>query len=121
MGNMKIQKQALLVTALVFVSSTAIAADRKVKCQIDSYGEPSYKGTCLFLPDTNGSFSLENLAKGKSLTGTVSMISVTVIEKGVAEVRGLTTEGINSRWGAAKRSSKDQACWEGEDFKVCAW
>ena len=121
MGNMKIQKQALLVTALVFVSSTAIAADRKVKCQIDSYGEPSYKGTCLFLPDTNGSFSLENLTKGKPLTGTVSMISVTVIEKGVAEVRGLTTEGINSRWGAAKRSSKDQACWEGEDFKVCAW
>ena len=118
---MKIQTLALLAMALVFTGNPSIAADRKVKCQIDSNGEPSYKGSCLFLPDTNGSFALENLAKYKPLTGTVSMISVTVIEKGVAEVRGLTADGINSRWGEAKRSAKDQACWEGEDFKVCAW
>jgi hypothetical protein len=96
----------------VFVSSTAIAADRKVKCQIDSHGEPSYKGTCLFLPDTNGSFSLENSTKDKPLTGAIRMVSVTIIEKGVAEVRGLTADGINSRWGEAKRSSKDKACWK---------
>jgi len=107
--------------AFAFIGSQSIAADRKVKCQIDSNGEPTYKGSCLFLPDTKGSFSLANPAKGKLLTGTISMVSVTVIEKGVAEVRGLTTDGVNSRWGEAKRSLKDKACWQGEDFKVCAW
>lgn len=35
-------------------------------------------------------------------------------------VRGLTSEGINSRWGEAKRSKKDKSCWIGEDFKICA-
>lgn len=28
---------------------------------------------------------------------------------------------MNSRWGEAKRSSQDKACWVGGDFKVCAW
>ena len=49
------------------------------------------------------------------------MVSVDIIEKGVAEVRGLTKDGINSRWGSAKRDLKDKACWKGDDFKVCAW
>ncbi len=106
---------ALLAASLL--SSQALAADRVVNCQINTY-----KGSCLFSPDTpKGSFSLANPDKDKPLTEAIILVSVTVIEPGVAEVSALTAEGINSRWGEAKRSSKNKACWEGEDFKVCAW
>lgn len=123
--NMKTITQILAI-ALLAISSHAMAKDRIVKCQIDSNGESGkietiYKGSCLFIPDTKGSFGLANPVKDKPLTDTINMISVMMIEKGVAEVRGLTMDGINSRWGEAKRSTTDKACWEGVDFKVCAW
>lgn len=109
----------ILITLLTaaLLSSQALAADRVVKCQVNTY-----KGSCVFSPDMpKGSFSLANPDKDKPLNEGITLISVTVTEPGVAEVSGLTAEGINSRWGEAKRSSKDKACWEGEDFKVCAW
>jgi len=112
---MKILIAAL--TASLLISSQAIAADRVVKCQVNTY-----KGSCLFSPDTpKGSFSLTNPDKNKPLIDNIGVVNVTIVEPGVAEVSGLTTEGSNSRWGEAKRSSKEKACWEGEDFKVCAW
>jgi len=111
----------VILASLLLLSSQSIAAYRITKCQIESNGEATYKGTCLFLPDTKGSFSLENPIKNKPLTNDVIMVSVTLVEKGIAEVQGLTVDGINSRWGEAKRSLKDKACWEGDDFKVCAW
>jgi len=50
----------------------------------------------------------------------VVLISVTMISPGVAEVRGLTRAGINSRWGEARRSTQDRSCWTGSDFQICA-
>jgi hypothetical protein len=116
----------LLAIALLAISNHALAKDRIVKCQIDSNGESGktetiYKGSCVFIPDTKGSFGLANPVKDKPLTDTINMVNVIMIKKGVAEVRGLTMDGINSRWGEAKRSVKDKGCWEGVDFKVCAW
>jgi hypothetical protein len=46
---------------------------------------------------------------------------VQIVQPGVAEVRGLTRAGINSRWGSAQRSKRDRACWRGSDFWVCAY
>lgn len=110
-------KILITLLAAVLLSSQALAADRVVKCQVNTY-----KGSCVFSPDTSkGSFSLANPDKDTPLNEGITLVSVTVTEPGVAEVSGLTAEGINSRWGEAKRSSKDKACWEGEDFKVCAW
>ena len=43
------------------------------------------------------------------------------MQPGVAEVYGITTSGINSRWGPARRSSKDKACWVGTDFSICVY
>ena len=51
----------------------------------------------------------------------ITDISVTIVATGVAEVRGLTTDGINSRWGSAVRSKVDSACWTGSDFEICAY
>lgn len=110
-----------IATVLLLATNSAMAKDRLVKCQIDSGNQTIYKGQCAFIPDTKGSFGLANPDKKQPLTDTVSILSVYIIEKGVAEVRGLTADGINSRWGEAKRSATDKACWVGEDFKVCAW
>lgn len=106
---------------LALSASSSFATDRVVKCQIDSSGSPSFKGKCLFMPEKGGSFSLSNVKGVKPLTENVTNVSVSIIEKGVAEVRGLTTDGGNSRWGEARRSDKDKACWVGSDFRICAW
>lgn len=66
----------------------------------------------------NGSFSIQ--AQSGLIVGRES-ISVYIIEPSVAEVRGLTTAGINSKWGMARRSNSDPACWVGEDFTICAY
>ena len=114
-------KALAALAALLLLGSNAMAADRLVKCQIGSDAKPDYQGTCLFQSDTGGSFALSNPKKDRPLYGKILVVSVYVVEPGVAEVRGLTSAGNNSRWGEAKRSSQDKACWVGEDFKICAW
>jgi|WetSurMetagenome_2_1015567.scaffolds.fasta_scaffold00578_5 hypothetical protein len=117
----------VVAVLLLLIGSQAMAADRTVKCRIDSANDEGktvavYKGKCLFSAEKGGSFSLSNPVSGnKPLYGSILMVNVYVVSNGVAEVRGLTKDGINSRWGEAKRSSKDKACWVGEDFSVCAW
>ena len=80
--------------------------------------EIRFEGDCVFQQEGgNGSFSIQapsGLIDGRSL------ISVSIIQPGVAEVRGLTTDGINSRWGEATRLASDSACWAGDDFTICA-
>jgi|WetSurMetagenome_2_1015567.scaffolds.fasta_scaffold12063_2 hypothetical protein len=117
----------LAAALLLLIGSQATAADRTIKCQIDAADDEGktvtvYKGMCLFSAEEGGSFSLSNPAsKDKSLYGSILVVNVYVVSNGVAEVRGLTKDGINSRWGEAKRSPKTRACWVGTDFKVCAW
>ncbi|TAK59674.1 hypothetical protein [Methylobacter sp.] len=75
----------------------------------------------VFSLEKGGSFSLRNADKSKTILEGITDVSVYIIEKDIADVRGVTTDGINSRWGEAKRSTKDKACWIGSDFKICAW
>ncbi|MGA9520063.1 MAG: hypothetical protein WBV82_01285 [Myxococcaceae bacterium] len=78
-------------------------------------------GKCSFRPEKGGTFSLSNLDDTKPLYGPILSVSVVVVGRAEAEVRGLTKDGINSRWGEAIRSKDDPACWVGSDFKICAW
>ena len=111
----------LLVGLIILfaIATTAHAADRTAKCEIKSGAEQVFNGKCKFMPEAGGSFSLSNFTE-KPLFEEVVIVSVTIVGKGIAEVRGLTTSGNNSRWGEAKRSVKDPACWVGADFKICA-
>lgn len=78
-----------------------------------------FRDKCIFEQfGGNGSFTIK--AKSGLIYGR-ELISVAIIESGVAEVRGLTTAGINSRWGEARRSKSDKACWIGDDFTICAY
>ncbi|WP_417614009.1 hypothetical protein [Parasphingorhabdus sp.] len=110
-------------TAAPATDKPAVAAKRpdakSAKCKITTGGEV-LKGPCLFEAGPKGSFSVET-DKIPGLKNRVSSISVWMIDKGTAEVRGLTKDGINSRWGQAQRSETDKACWTGSDFEVCAY
>lgn len=79
---------------------------------------PRFEGDCIFSQTGgDGSFSIESPS---GLIDGSSLISVTMIAPDQAEVRGLTVDGINSRWGEATRVDSDPACWAGSDFTVCA-
>lgn len=110
----------LTISALLLTAQLAVASEKQVKCEISSNHKMVFKGTCLFLSEPHGTFSLSNSDKSKPLYDNISLLTVAMIKKNLAEVRGLTTDGINSRWGSAKRSIKDRACWVGTDFKICA-
>ena len=90
---------------------------RNIKCEVTSGGD-TYSGPCQFISEAGGSFAIQR-AGNVPIFGATS-ISVSIISPGEAEVRGLTAQGINSRWGAATRSSTDRACWDGVDFRICA-
>lgn len=92
---------------------------RIVDCLIVTNSD-DYEGPCRFFADDDGSFSL-SLDDESPLVDAVTMVSVTILEPGEADVRGLTTGGINSRWGSAMRDAEDRACWNGADFTICAY
>ncbi len=103
---------------LLLFGATAAEA-RPARCVIASAGSPTWRGACDFLAERGGSFGVRPY-RGTFADG-ISDISVSLISPGVAEVRGLTSDGINSRWGEARRSRRDPACWVGEDFSVCVY
>ncbi|MEM7155238.1 MAG: hypothetical protein AAF799_20485 [Myxococcota bacterium] len=89
------------------------------RCLVTS-GSESYDGRCTFKPDGGtGSFSITPVGEPDFFGANPLMVSIA--EPGVAEVRGLTKDGISSRWGEAKRSATDRACWDGDDFSICAY
>jgi len=102
----------------LFFAATPAAA-RPARCVIQMAGESTWRGACNFRPDGGGSFYIDP-AHGTFQSG-IGDISVSLISPGVAEVRGNTADGINSRWGEARRSRRDPACWVGEDFSVCVY
>ena len=109
----------LAAAAFGLVFAAAPAAARPARCVVQSAGAPTWRGACNFIPDRGGSFAIDP-ARGR-FPGGVSDISVSLVSPGVAEVRGLTRDGINSRWGEARRSRRDPACWVGEDFSICVY
>jgi hypothetical protein len=113
---------ACLIASVVVAQQIFVAnADAKpARCVVIGAGMTPYKGKCDFSADDGGgSFSIT--PTGEPAFGGATVINVSVISPGVAEVRGLTRDGINSRWGEAKRSKTDPACWVGSDFKICVY
>lgn len=112
----------VLAAALTVLAAGPSALARDAGCRIEQAGRVVLDRTCDFQPEgREGSFTLS--ARGGTDTPLfrgVSVVSVMIIEPGLAEVRGLTSAGVNARWGIARRSDRDRACWEGDDFRICA-
>lgn len=108
---------AFALAAAAFSATPALA--RPARCVVSGSDMPTWRGPCRFLPERGGSFSI---SPGRGSFGDgIDLISVSIVSPGVAEVRGLTDDGINSRWGEARRSRRDRACWVGEDFSICVY
>jgi hypothetical protein len=112
----------LLLAALALVAVPAAA--RTVRCVVKT-DTGTYRGPCDFLAERGGSFSIQPLKQGEFFKHDpdepgIASVSVTVVGA-EGDVRGLTTAGVNSRWGSARRSKADRACWVGADFTVCAY
>lgn len=110
-----------LIALLMATTLWPVAAEGKsARCVIQQDGATAYAGACDFQMDQGGSFGIRR-HDGKPILPNITHISVFIVSTGVAEVRGLTTDGINSRWGRATRSQRDPACWTGSDFEICAY
>ena len=105
------------MTAVLFPCA---AQGKNARCVIKQQGAIAYSGACDFQPDKGGSFGIRR-RDAKPILPNITDISVFILSPGVADVRGLTTFGINSRWGTAVRSKVDPACWTGSDFEICAY
>ena len=109
----------VIATAPTLVPSPSAAKPRPARCVIDAAGAPRWSGPCNFDARRGGSFTITP-ARGRFAQGTTS-ITLDIVRPGVGEVRGLTALGVNSRWGTARRSSRDRACWIGADFSLCVY
>jgi hypothetical protein len=108
------------IGAFLLLISPDSAHAKVAQCKASNAAGQAYQGPCNFTAEERGSFSVEPLLKGKKILGATT-VTVWVIEPGVADVSGLTSQGINSRWGEARRSTSDKACWVGSDFKICVY
>jgi len=112
-------KPILATAAFVALTLAAPAHAKTARCVIESEGS-NYAGPCQYTVAKGGTFTV-TAPHGRGFGGGTLSITVYVTAPGVTEVRGLTEEGINSRWGIARRSRGDSACWKGEDFSVCVY
>src|SRR5688572_9007528 len=108
-----------LTAAVAFSTAAAQAKPRPARCVIDAAGAPRWSGACRFEAERGGSFTITP-PRG-AFQNNVTSISLAIIRPGIAEVRGLTRAGVNSRWGQARRSPRDRACWIGSDFSLCVY
>ena len=108
--------------ALAIVAAPALA--KTARCVVRT-SDGGYTGPCAFILEKGGSFSVSPVGRSDFFAHAKDDPGITdidvEIQGGQADVRGLTTDGINSRWGAAHRSAKDRACWIGDDFSICVY
>ena len=119
-------KKGLASLMMASVFFPFIADAKTARCVVKQHGSTSYSGKCEFGKHRDGTFWIRKQSgtihpKFPVILPSIHQIAVYVISPGKAEVRGLTINGNNSRWGSAVRSKKDPACWIGSDFEICAY
>ena len=121
--RVSIPRATLVLAGLVLSIAGAVQAQSRgqlARCHVETAGKVEMSGACRFTREKSGSFTLASANRDKPLFGEILTVSVSIVSPDVAEVPGLTMRGNNSRWGAACRSPRDRACWEGSDFPICA-
>ena len=101
------------------LTTTATAGPRRPALCVITTNDGTYRGPCRFVAERGGSFAVDRSGE-RPMIGGISLVNVTVIRPGHAEVSGLFGANV-SRWGPAVRSRRDPACGVGEDFSVCVY
>jgi hypothetical protein len=112
----------LLIVAIVGMAVASPAQAKTARCVVTVEGRTMMNGPCKFQrEDGEGSFSLSAVNPRAWLTFEVSSLALSVTEPGLAEVFVVGERA--SRWGTARRSKADKACWIGSagNFKICAY
>lgn len=117
--NLALLRLALLRLALTAALMPLAAQAKEARCVIRQDGVVAYSGACHVRVEKGGGFSIRR-HDAQPILPRITDLSVSIVSTGVADVRGLTTDGINSRWGTAVRSRVNPACWTGSDFEICA-
>ena len=106
------------VSQAASVNTVSKDGSQRVQCRVSNdYGE-GFEGDCLYESLGFESFSIKPANQDQNILGSLQ-VTVWVENDEIVEVRGLTTDGINSRWGRVRRSMEDPDCWVGEDFLIC--
>lgn len=94
------------------------AETQPVTCVITSAGITHTPSGCRITKETEERprwYVIEKM-DGSPLLEEILSVSVIETSPETAEVSGMTKNGVNSRWGRARR---DGNCWSGEDFRIC--
>lgn len=90
---------------------------REISCQIADHGKIYHRGVCFFQADTDGSFVVT--------TGNAKYSAVVNLANGDFAQAMWTEEPFASRMHGqshtVEQSADDPACWENDEFSVCAW
>lgn len=109
-----------LAAAATAAPAAPAAQGRPALCILEQNGRTALAGPCRVQSGPDGGFTLAGPG-AEPLLGGITALTVAPLRPALAEVRGLTLQGVNSRWGPAVRSSEDPACWLGSDFAVCVY
>jgi hypothetical protein len=103
--------------------AVACPAEAKIaRCVIVVEGRVGLDGPCNFQSEgRGGSFSLAAVNPQNWLMRDAGTMSLWVTKPGIADV--FVVQERASRWGKARRSKTDKACWIGieSSFKICAY
>ena len=109
----------MLIFVMVASPAQAMAPAR---CVIQGAGLPAYSGPCSFFSLRGGGGGFRVLGPpGEPFVEGIRSVTMNITQPDVGEVYGQTRDGVNSRWGTARRSRQDPACWAGADFSVCVY
>jgi hypothetical protein len=121
-GRLRMALAVFAAAALGLIAAPAMA--KIARCDIRT-SDGSYAAQCVFTPTGGGSFSIGPMGRDDFFAHAKADPGIVEIEVQVqgshADVRGVTSDGVDSYWGPAARSTKDPACWVGADFSICAY
>jgi hypothetical protein len=112
----------VLTIILAGLAAVTPAQARIARCVVIVESRSLLDGPCEFRSeDRDGSFSLAAVNAQDWLMPDAGTISLWVTKPGLAEV--FVVQARSSRWGQAKRSKTDRACWIGAEgsYKICAY
>lgn len=101
--------------------SKADADSKTAECKIKSHpADTEFKGECEFIPSGGGSFSVVR-SSGEAFVDGITEFVLELDTKTVAGFSARSADGELNYLGSAERSTVDAACWDAENYTVCAY
>ena len=101
--------------------SKADADSKTAECKIKSHpADTEFKGECEFIPSGGGSFSVVR-SSGEAFVDGITEFVLQLDTKTIAGFSARSDDGELNYLGSAEKSTVDAACWDAENYTVCAY